>query len=130
MEVVVDASVVLAVLLNEPEREMIISRTAGCSLLAPGCLEYEIGNALSALYKRKLLGISEGILVWHSFCKIPVRHIEPDFPSALTIAGTESLYAYDAYYLFCAEKMRCELLTLDAGMKAAALRRGIRCMEL
>jgi predicted nucleic acid-binding protein len=130
MEIIIDASAILAVLLNEPEKHAVIMATEGCVLTAPGCLEYEIGNAVSALYKRKLLAIPEGILVWHEFAKIPVRLVTPPFPSALTLAGTELIYAYDAYYIACAEQLRIPLLTLDSAMMSSALSRGVECLEV
>ncbi len=52
---IIDAAVVLAVLINEPEREKIVSRTAGCYLLAPGCpdkklLPYSGAEHIPAVY--------------------------------------------------------------------------------
>ena len=52
MEIVSDASAFLAVALNENDREWVIEKTAGCSVISPEVLPYEIGNALVAI-KRK-----------------------------------------------------------------------------
>jgi predicted nucleic acid-binding protein len=130
MDILIDASAILAVLLNEPGKSAIIEGTSNSVLIAPGCIEYEIGNAISALCKRNLLEISDGVLVWHEFCKIPLRQILPPFPEALLLAGSESIYAYDAYYISCAELLGIPLLTLDTTMKQIASKRGIVCLEV
>ncbi|MFU8848467.1 MAG: hypothetical protein ACNA77_07095 [Opitutales bacterium] len=52
-KIVVDASVVLAVILDEPEKPALVAETVGATLLAPGCLSREVGNAFSAILKRK-----------------------------------------------------------------------------
>lgn len=130
MDIIVDASAILAVLLNEPQKERILELTRGVEFIAPSCIEYEIGNAVSALFRRKLLEVSDGILVWHAYNKVPIRQLPPDFHESLIIAGTEGLYAYDAYYLALAGNLRLPLLTLDAVLKAAASRRGVTCLEV
>ncbi len=130
MEILIDASAVLAVLLNEPERDRIIKITAGASLAAPSCLEYEMGNALSALMKRKSLSITEAVSVYHEFCKIPVRSLPANIPAALVASGEEGIYAYDAYYLTCAEQLRLSILTLDKRLAAVSTKRGIKLVEV
>lgn len=130
MEIIIDTSAILAVLLNEPQKDSIIESTKGCVILTPACIEYEIGNAVSAMFKRRLITVSEGVLLWHEFSKIPLRQIPAPIHDAIILAGAESIYAYDAYYLACAEQMRLPLLTLDAQMKSIALKREIQCLEV
>ncbi len=130
MSIVVDASAILAVLLNENKKDEIVKKTKGCNFIAPPCLDFEIGNALSALCKRNAISVSDAVLVWHEFAKIPRRYIPVDFPKAIYLAGIEKIYAYDAYYLHCAETMRLPLLTLDIKMKEVAIHRGISIMEV
>lgn len=130
MDIIIDASAILAVLLNEPEKEAIIARTVDSALIAPGCVEYEIGNAISALFKRSLINVSDGMLVWHEFNKLPLRQVIPPFHEALLLAGNEGIYAYDAYYLACSEQLRVPLLTLDSTMRRVAEKRGVVCLEV
>ena len=129
MDIVIDASALLAVLLNEPERQTIIESTRGASLVAPSSLDYEIGNALSALMRRRSITIAESVAVYHSFARIPVRLIEPDMQAALLVSGEENIYAYDAYCIACAERLGLPLLTLDKRLADTALKRGVRLME-
>ncbi|MBK8326623.1 MAG: hypothetical protein IPL02_06165 [Moraxellaceae bacterium] len=46
--IVIDASAVLSLLLNEPIRCKVLSVTIGTRLISPASLPYEIRNALSA----------------------------------------------------------------------------------
>ena len=55
MKIIADTNIFLAVVLEEPEKGRIIQLTAGHELAAPEILPYEIGNALTALVKRKVL---------------------------------------------------------------------------
>ena len=49
MEILIDASALMSVLINEPEKKHIINLTKNCNLLAPSILPHEIGNALTRL---------------------------------------------------------------------------------
>ena len=53
MDIITDTNIFLAIALNEPEKEQIIQLTSGVNIIAPEILPYEIGNALSAMIKRK-----------------------------------------------------------------------------
>lgn len=59
MDIVIDTSALLAVLLGEPERDRVVQITAGHTLIGPGSIPWEIGNAFSALFKRKRLTLDE-----------------------------------------------------------------------
>ncbi len=51
MTLVVDTSVILAVVLNEPSKAALIQLTIGAELLVPASSHGEIDNALSAMFK-------------------------------------------------------------------------------
>ena len=61
MHIMADTNIFLAVALNEPERDRVIRLTVDASALAPEILPYEIGNALSAMVKRRQLTQSEAL---------------------------------------------------------------------
>ena len=130
MDIIIDASAILSVLLNEPVREKILAKIKGCNLLAPASLDLEIGNALSALLKRGSLSIADACSVYHAFVKVSIRLVQIDITSALIISGEESIYAYDAYFISCAERLGYALLTLDKHLAATALKRGITLVEV
>jgi predicted nucleic acid-binding protein len=118
------------VLLNEPERDRALLATKGCGLVAPASLEHEIGNALSSLLKRKSLSIADAVAVDHGFARVPIRFVPVDVPAALLVSGEERIYAYDAYFIVCAERLGLPLLTLDARLGAVAGARGIHLVEV
>jgi predicted nucleic acid-binding protein len=129
MKITADTSTFIAVALNEPEKNLIIRLTVGCDLVAPEVLPFEIGNALTAMMKKKALRADEVDSSWEIIQHIPVdlRHI--DIKSALRIATNYNIYAYDAYFLECAHSLRSPLLTLDHGMQRIAREMGVRILE-
>ena len=59
MQLIVDTSVVIAVLLNEPERDRLLELTLNTEIIVPKSLHWEVGNAFSAMFKRKRLSLKE-----------------------------------------------------------------------
>ena len=55
MESVIDASALLAVVLEKDIRPLLLELTLGVTLIAPTSLPWEVGNALSSLVKRQHL---------------------------------------------------------------------------
>lgn len=129
MKIVADTNTFIAVALNEPEKENIIQLTKGCDLTAPDMLPYEIGNALTGMMKKGTLKSNEIQNSWEIIQNIPVELRRFDMKSALHIAATFNIYAYDAYFLECAVSLKCPLITLDQGMKRIARKIGILIME-
>lgn len=129
MKIIVDTNVFIAVALNEPEKKIIISLTEGHDLIAPEVLPFEIGNALTAMVKRKTLLADEAVLAWDAIQHIPVDLRRINISAALKIAMQFNIYAYDAYFLECALKQRSPLLTLDRQMIELARKIGIQIME-
>ncbi len=126
---VVDASALLAVILGEPERERIIKLTDNRRLVAPGCLPWEMGNALSALIRRRRLTVAEATRGLDIFNDIRIRLAEVNVGRAVQTAAKTGLYAYDAYYLECARKTRAPLLTIDRKLRKAAETMGVPAPE-
>lgn len=117
---VADTNVFLAVALGEPVREAVVAATRAVSLIAPEVLPYEIGNALSSLYRRGLLNASQLHAAWDATRRIPVECRAVDVRRALSLAAEHRIYAYDAYFIECALQHRCPLLTLDRKMRAVS----------
>ncbi|UWN48782.1 tRNA(fMet)-specific endonuclease VapC [Alcanivorax sp. ALC70] len=128
--IIVDTSVFLAAALDEPEKPAIVRLTTGTGMIgAPEILPYEIGNALSAMYRRQRLTEDEAALTLNIALRMPVRLIAVDVGRALRLATEFGIYAYDAYFLECANSNGGELLTLDKPMKRIASQLGIRVLE-
>jgi len=130
MEVVIDASVLIAVITNEDEKEKLIQLTTGAELVAPLSVHWEIGNAFSSLLKRKRLTIKEVLAALDIYLQIPVRFVEVELTESLEIASEMGLYAYDAYLLRCAAKYRLPLITLDYRLAEAARKKKIQILEV
>ena len=129
MNVVADTNIFLAVVLNEPEKNHIIELSSGVDVVAPEILPYEIGNALSAIHKRKQITDKEALAAQRATNKIPVRLVAIDIQKALQLALEFNIYAYDAYFLQCAVALSSSLLTLDSRMKKVATELGIEVLE-
>tara|TARA_R110001592_G_scaffold318604_1_gene595816 strand:- start:1959 stop:2348 length:390 start_codon:yes stop_codon:yes gene_type:complete len=129
MNIITDTNILLAVVLNEPEKERIIEQTSNCKLLSPEILPYEIGNALSAIVKRKQLTAEQALQAIELADAIPVRLVQPDIKSSLELALRFNIYAYDAYFLQAALSLNCPLLTLDKKMKEVAKQLNIVVLE-
>jgi len=119
-KLVVDASAVLAVILDEPEKPGLVAATEGATLLAPGCLRWEIGNAFSAMLKRKRMGLAVASKGLSILDMIPLQEMEVSLPDALDLCNRHGIYAYDAYYLQLAKRSSTTLLTLDQRMVQVA----------
>jgi len=129
MNIVSDTNIFLAVVLDEPEKENIIQLTAKVNAISPEILPYEVGNALSAMVKRKNLTKDEALAAFEGVASIPVRLVSVDIKQALKLALDYNIYAYDAYFLQCAKQLSYPLITLDKKMKQVAYDLKIEVVE-
>jgi predicted nucleic acid-binding protein len=130
MDIIIDTSAIIAVIVDEPERERIIELTRGNTLIGPGSIPWEIGNAFSAMFKRSRLSLEDAKRGLEIFNKIPLRYIEPDFANAILISQKNNMYAYDAYFLDCALRLKAPFLTLDSKLNSAAKNLKISTLEV
>jgi len=129
MNLISDTNIFLAVVLDEPEKENIIQLTSKANAISPDILPYEVGNALSAMVKRKKLTQNEALSAFKGVSSIPVRLVSVNIRQAMKIAFEYRIYAYDAYFLQCAKQLSCPLITLDKRMKQVAYDLKIEIME-
>ena len=125
MTLVVDASILLAVLMSEPERAKIIELTKDVDLIAPSSVHWEIGNALSSILKRGRMTLVQAENVLKNYEKIPIRFVE-----AIRISADRKIYAYDAFLIACARDQRCKLISLDKALLQASKDSGIQVVEV
>jgi predicted nucleic acid-binding protein len=81
------------------------------------------------MMKKNSLKKEDVASAWEVVQQIPVDLRLTDIKSALRIAIKLNVYAYDAYFLQCAENLQSSLLTLDIGMKRVAREIGITILE-
>src|SRR6056297_1082444 len=120
MDIVIDTSALIAVIVDESERNTIIKLTSGNTLIGPGSIPWEIGNAFSAMFKRQRITLDAAQKGLSIFESIPLRYIKPDFVNTVTISKQTNMYAYDAYFIDCAIRQKAPLLTLDKKLQSAA----------
>lgn len=130
MEIVIDASAIIAVLLNEPEKPALIQATYEANLIAPFSIHFEIGNAFSAMLRRQRLGLQQVVDALAIYQSIPIRLVDVELEESLRLASRLNVYAYDAYLLRCAEKYHSALLTLDRSLQSVARMYGVPVVEI
>lgn len=129
MDIIADTNIFLAVALDEPAKNDIIQLTSGSEIFSPEILPYEIGNALSAMAKRKKITQKEALSAQNKANSIPVRLINIDIHQALKLALKFNIYVYDAYFLQGAKTLSLPLITLDKRMKQVANELNIELLE-
>ncbi|HEX8321141.1 type II toxin-antitoxin system VapC family toxin [Longimicrobium sp.] len=130
MQLVIDTSAIIAVITNEAQKEALVQATAGAELVAPASVPWEIGNAFSAMLKRKRIDLAQATLAMAAFRQIPIRFMNIDLDAALAVAARYDVYAYDAYMIACAREQGCPLLTLDRGLVHAAKQANVTVAEV
>ena len=130
MQIVVDASIVLAILLNEPEKSVIIEMTKDIEIVSPASLAWEVGNALSANVKKNRITHQQAVDAILDYRNINVRLVDVDLEKAIHISNKYNIYAYDAYVLACASNLKIPLLCLDAAMIKLAKLVGVKTLEV
>ena len=130
MQVAIDASAIIAVIANEPEKQALLELTKGADLIAPASIHFEIGNAFSAMLKRRRITIGQAQVAVALYQDIPIRFVEIELAATLEIANQLSIYAYDAYLIRTAEKYRAPLLTLDKALQHHARSYGVKVLEV
>jgi predicted nucleic acid-binding protein len=120
VEIVIDTSAILAVIGEQPEKPDLVRLTRGSALVAPASVHWEVGNALSAMFKRRSIGINEALQLLEAYAAIPIRMADVSLGQAVELSARLNVYAYDAYVIACAINQRAPLLTLDSGLRTRA----------
>jgi predicted nucleic acid-binding protein len=130
MELVVDTSVIIAVIANKPEKDRLIELTVGLDLIAPHSVHWEIGNAFSAMLKRGRIDLEQAFKAIEIYRQIPIRYVDVEMKSSLELVDKLAIYAYDAYIILCAMKYRSSLVTLDNSLAITARLTGVKVLEV
>ncbi|MGA2796299.1 MAG: type II toxin-antitoxin system VapC family toxin [Thermoguttaceae bacterium] len=130
MDIIIDASSIIAVIANEPEKASLIEITRGANLFAPASVHWEIGNAFSAMLKRNRIDLILAQKAIEAYRRIPLRFIDVELSQAIDLSAKLDVYAYDAYIIRAALDQRCALLTLDRGLIKAAKQAGVSVLEI
>jgi len=123
-----DACAIMAVIIKEPERDLVIQLTQNAVMVSPDMVSYEIANALTKMIKKKIIEKERMINAFNFFKRIPIKKIEIDIEKALEIAWDYKIYAYDACYLESAKRLNLPLLTFDGNMIKVGKELGINIL--
>jgi predicted nucleic acid-binding protein len=127
---VIDTSAILAVLLDEPEKQAVVEATAGSVVCAPASLRWEVGNAATAGVKRHRLTTERARQLVRDFEQVRIRELAIDILRAVDLGLELGIYAYDAYILEAARSSRFPLLALDGPIRRNAEKLGLSLVEL
>ena len=130
MNITIDTSAIIAIITNESTKPGIILATQDASLIAPESMHWEIGNAFSAMFKRRLITLEQATSALQIYNDIQIRYMPIELEQALVIASRFSIYAYDAYVIECALLYKSPLLTLDAQLAGIAERNGVKVIRI
>jgi len=130
MNIVVDTSVIVAVVTNEKHKKQLVGITKGADLIAPASVHWEVGNAFSAMFKRQRITLEQAIEAIQIYQLIPLRFSEVDLATALKLSDKLKVYAYDAYVIGCALKHNSPLISLDRSLLDAAQIAGAMIKEV
>lgn len=119
---IVDASALAAVAFQEDEEQDVRDRLLGHELHAPSLLRYELASV--CLKKMRLHPDKRDLLLdqLHASMAIFIKEHPVDPVEVAGLAETLKLSAYDASYLWLAQSMGVELVTLDKRLEQAARR--------
>ncbi|MCI5157583.1 MAG: PIN domain-containing protein [Candidatus Electrothrix sp. AUS1_2] len=119
-KIVLDTSVVIALLASEEERIPILEKVRGAQLVCSDSIVPEVGNAVSAMFKRQRITLEQGAVMVEGFRRLPLSFVSYDLIRAVELCHIHNIYAYDAYVLECAERLHLPLMTLDNRMAEVA----------
>jgi predicted nucleic acid-binding protein len=117
---VVDCSVVAAVLFDEPNREEAAQALAGKDLFAPELIADELVSVAVKKVRHGLDEVVERALV--DFTALELTRCRPDVYAQWRLALQYEISAYDAAYLWLAAELGAPLATFDTRLGGAARR--------
>ena len=130
MNLIVDTSIIIAVITNEKHKKQLVKTTRDTDLIAPSSLHWEIGNAFSAMFKRRRINIKQAIAALEAYHQIPIRFSDIELGIALELSHNLNIYAYDAYVIGCALKHNAALISLDEGFLEAPIKASVKIREV
>ena len=128
--IVIDTSAILAVLLDEPEKEAVVEQTMGMVVCGPASLRWEVGNAATTGVKRRRLTTERARQLVIDFEQVTIRELAIDLLRAVNLGLELGIYAYDAYILEAARSSGFPLLALDGPIRRNAKKLGLTLVEL
>lgn len=119
---IVDASAIAALLFGEPEAETVALQLENCTLAAPTILPFEMASVCLKKLRRHPQQ-REAILAAYTLAdRLTIEYCQVQMQDVIALAERSKLTVYDSSYLWLAQSMGAELVTLDAALARAAQR--------
>ena len=117
---VIDACALAAAIFAEDSAEEVAVQVAGCELVAPTLLDFELVNICITKMRRRPDERDVLLAQYGRRKMIKVETMEVDHVAVLALAQRTGLTGYDANYLHLARTLEAELVTLDRQLAEAA----------
>lgn len=122
--IVVDASVIVAVLFDEPRADQAEEWISSKPLLAPALISMEVANAMVRQARRNAVRGGHApdasyAALMRIFQSMDIQLVDLDAIQVVATALTAELTAYDAAYLHLARLLEVELVTFDERLRKA-----------
>ncbi len=130
MDILIDTSVVLAVITDQPQKENLIKVTEGASLVAPFAVHWQIGKVLSEMLRGQRVTLEQALQSVAIYQAIPITLVDVELDDALRLAALLDADIDDATVIQCAIEHDLPLLTLDATLADLAKRAGAQVLEV
>jgi predicted nucleic acid-binding protein len=111
---VVDASALGALVFGEPQAEEISQAISDATLVAPALLWFEMAAVAAKKIRLHPEQASQMRTAFSLAFRLPVAIKEVDYGETVNLALSSDLTTYDASYLWLADRLGAELVTLDA----------------
>ena len=120
---VVDASALAALLFDEPEAGAVADQLEDGNLVAPALLGVEIASVCLKKLRSSPQQREALLAAFALYARMPIEVVEVDHADTLRLAEAFGLSSYDAAYLWLAQKLAAELVTLDRRLQTAVAAR-------
>lgn len=117
---IVDASALGSLIFNEPDAGWVAQRLGGSRLVAPALLKFEMASICLKKLKRypeRRELINQSFRLWPA---MEIKEVDINSDEMVALAEQTSLTVYDAAYLWLAQTLGAELVTLDTQLANAA----------
>lgn len=111
---------------DEPEADAVAARLRGAQLVAPALLTYEIVNVCTTRLRRNPAKRAAILDAFNAYQSLVLDLTDIDPSGVLELAEQSALTGYDASYLWLAQRLQAELVTLDGPLARAATALGRR----
>jgi len=119
---VVDTSALAALLFGEPEAERVASQLENNRLAAPAVLPFEVASVCLKKLRRHPEQREAILTAYALIDRLAIDYFPVEMKEIIALAEGSKLTVYDAAYLWLAQSLDSELITLDMTLARAAQR--------